>query len=177
MNLLKSDLAVLLAAYGDDGTGYLQRFLELFAVVDDPFDRDEMRGHVTASALIVNETRDRTLLIHHRKLDRWLQPGGHVEAEHDNSMLEAALREAREETGLGSLIPANSAIHDLDIHTIPARGHVPRHDHYDVRFLFVAKESDSTARTEEVTDLAWFSLMEARALDTDGTIRRLIEKL
>lgn len=177
MTLLKSDLAVLLAAYGDDGTGFLPRFLELLATVEDPFDRAEVRGHVTASALVVDATREHTLMIRHRKLGRWLQPGGHIEPDHDTSVLDAALREAREETGIATLVPATSAIHDLDIHTIPARGDMPAHDHYDVRFVIVADRADVARSSEEIDDIAWLTIAEAASLDTDGTLRRMLERL
>lgn len=176
---LSRDLRRLLARYDASRPGELAvvaRFVELLATVPDPFDREEARGHVTASALIVNAARDRTLLIHHRKLGRWLQPGGHVEPATDASILDAALREAREETGLSSLRSAGDEAFDLDVHIIPARGAMPAHPHHDVRFLFVADEAEA-ASSSEVEAIRWFPFAEAMAADTDGTIVQMLVKV
>ncbi len=90
-------------------------------------------GHVTASVFMVNESYTQSLMIFHAKFDRWLQPGGHVEAE-DPTMLDAALREGAEETGL-HLSPDSLSFFDLDIHAIPPRKTDPAHEHFDFRFL------------------------------------------
>ncbi len=90
----------------------------------DCFERSCQVGHITGSAWIVNRAGDRVLLTHHRKLGRWLQPGGHSDGDPDT--LEVALREAREESGL-DVRALDEAIFDLDVHLIPARGHEPAH--------------------------------------------------
>src|SRR5690349_17079955 len=82
-------------------------------------------GHLTASAWIVDAARRRTLLTHHRKLDRWLQLGGHVDGDPD--LAASALREAREESGLTRLAVVSTEFFDLDRHRIPARGEEPEH--------------------------------------------------
>lgn len=176
---LSRDLRRHLALYDAAQPGELAvvaRFVELLGTVPDPFDRNEPRGHVTASALIVNATRDRTLLIHHRKLGRWLQPGGHVESAMDASMMDAAMREAREETGLASLRIDGESPLDLDVHVIPARGAMPAHAHHDVRFLFLADEAE-TPRSDEPEDIRWFDFEAAMAVDTDGTIVQMLRKV
>ena len=89
----------------------------------DCFQRSCRDGHITGSAWIVNTTRERVLLTHHRKLGRWLQPGGHSDGDADT--LEVALREAQEESGL-DVRALDEAIFDLDIHLIPSRGGEPR---------------------------------------------------
>ena len=132
------------------------------------FDRSLLTGHITGSAWIVDPTRHQVLLIHHRKLDRWLQPGGHADGDPDVAAV--ALREAQEETGLLSLrlvAPSESApldasqtmpIFDVDIHTIPARNDVPEHLHYDIRFLLEANPDEPFGFSEEIKNIHWFSL-------------------
>jgi 8-oxo-dGTP pyrophosphatase MutT (NUDIX family) len=124
------------------------------------FFRDHLPGHVTGSAWIIDSTRSWTLLTHHAKLNRWLQPGGHADGEED--IIHVALREAVEETGLRSLRIAGQFIFDLDIHSIPARNDFPEHLHYDVRILMEADRSEVFTITEESNELAWVPLQEVR---------------
>src|SRR5262245_7885037 len=99
-----------------------ERMLALADANGDPFRRDHFApGHFTASAFILAPAGDALLLVHHAKLDRWLQPGGHVEAD-DVDLLAAARREALEEVGLADLPCEVEGPFDLDVHTIPARG-------------------------------------------------------
>src|SRR3954471_11521401 len=93
------------------------------------FHRDHLPGHVTGSAWIVDEKREFTLLTHHAKLNKWLQPGGHADGDED--IVRVSHREATEESGLTSLQLISPAIFDLDIHTIPQRKDFPEHLHYD----------------------------------------------
>ncbi len=102
-------------------------------------------GHLTGAAVVIDPTTGRTLLIHHAKLDRWLQPGGHADG--DGNLAAVAWREASEETGLGDLRVVTPAIH-LDIHEIPARGDESAHLHLDLRFCVVA-EGDLTPRPND----------------------------
>src|SRR5258708_35124153 len=108
-----------------------QRMLELLDTRADGFRRDAFPAHFTGSALVVSADGRQALLHHHRKLDRWLQFGGHCDGEED--FLKGAAREAREESGIEGLILASARPFDLDIHEIPAHGSEPAHFHYDVR--------------------------------------------
>ena len=99
------------------------QFLELLSDPHDPFLRQRLAGHFTGSAWVVSADGARTLLTHHRKLDRWLQPGGHADGDVD--LAGVALREAQEETGVAGLRLEDGAIFDLDRHWIPMRGQVP----------------------------------------------------
>ena len=122
----------------------------------DCFDRSLLVGHVTGSAWIVSPDRQQVLLIHHRKLDRWLQPGGHADGDPDVAAV--ALREAQEETGLASLRLVAGRIFDVDIHGIPARKEVPAHLHYDIRFLLEADPNETFGFSDEIKNIQWFSL-------------------
>ena len=136
-----------------------------------PFSRDEHVAHFTASALVVDEARTRTALVHHRKLGIWVQPGGHLDPA-DVSIGRAALREVREETGIdGTLGPL---VH-LDIHEIPARPDMPAHLHLDVRFVVVAP-GDELQLSDESTDLRWYTLDEAAQVG-DASVARLVASL
>ncbi len=116
------------------------------------------------------------LLVRHRKLARWLQPGGHSDPS-DATTLATALREAREETGLSGLTPLLFARPlDVDVHDIPARPDEPAHLHYDVRYLATSPEEAGPGDALEVSDVGWFSLDEALALGVDASVARALRK-
>jgi 8-oxo-dGTP pyrophosphatase MutT (NUDIX family) len=133
-------------------------------------------GHITASAFIIDPHSQKLLLHHHRRLDRWLQMGGHLD--HGESAREAALREAREESGLQLITPASEEIFDVDVHTIPSGKSEPDHIHYDLRFLFTASTNDPLARAEEESlDLKWFDYDEAERAMNEEASSRVIRKI
>ncbi|RYC66386.1 MULTISPECIES: NUDIX hydrolase [Spirosoma] len=150
------------------------------------FERSLPDGHITGSAWVVEQKAgqgqpaiSRVVLIHHRKLDRWLQPGGHADGDPDVAAV--ALREAQEETGLNNLklvghADGSPAIFDVDIHTIPARGDVPEHLHYDIRFLVEADPEEAFRANHETKDIQWFSLEKAESLTKDASIFRMLRK-
>lgn len=140
----------------------------------DPYRRERLQGHFTASAWLVGSDGRRALLTHHRKLDRWLQPGGHADGDRD--LARAALREAEEESGLRDLV-VEPELFDLDRHWIPARGVEPGHWHYDARFVVRATGSEDFVVGEESHDLAWREV-EAIAHDpaSDASLRRMAGK-
>jgi len=140
----------------------------------DPFARTLAVGHLTASAWIVDAARTRALLTHHRKLGRWLQLGGHADGDPD--LRRAALREAREESGLRSLRFACDRIYDLDIHRIPARPGEPAHDHYDVRFAFEADPGEPLVVSAESKEVAWVRLTALAEYGADESLLRLARK-
>jgi 8-oxo-dGTP pyrophosphatase MutT (NUDIX family) len=134
-------------------------------------------GHFTASAFVLSPDRRELILIHHKKLGIWVQPGGHVDAT-DPDLESAARREVGEEVGLHELEPLSEAgaLFDVDIHAIPARKDEPAHEHFDVRFAFVAR-SRAFARSEEVADARWVPLDEVDAVTNDRSVLRAVEKL
>ena len=140
----------------------------------DCCERTCLEGHFTGSAWLVSADGERALLLHHRKLDRWLQPGGHADG--DGDLAAVALREAQEETGLPGL-RIEPEVFDLDRHRIPARGAEPEHWHYDVRFVVRAGGNEAFVVSEESHALAWRSIAEiANDPTMDESVRRLARK-
>jgi len=136
-------------------------------------------GHFTASAFVLSPERSELVLIHHKKLGIWVQPGGHVEAA-DADLASAARREVMEEVGLSELEQLSTSdgltLFDVDIHLIPARKAEPAHEHFDVRFAYVAKTRD-LVHSEEVTDLRWVPLSAVAQMGTDDSVLRALNKL
>lgn len=155
---------------------YLQRFpaeaaglaalqAQLAEDAGDPFSRANMRGHITTSAFVLDPSLSHTLLIHHRVIGRWLQPGGHHEAGQD--LWDSALREVREETGARQLAAhphwGQALPLDIDTHAIaanPAKGEAA-HWHHDYAYLVIAPMTQALeADLLETRGVAW------QALDT-----------
>jgi 8-oxo-dGTP pyrophosphatase MutT (NUDIX family) len=171
-------LLQLLAAYRpfDDADDAAARRIAAFVDANpDCFQRSLEQGHVTGSALVVDATRRRVLLTHHRKLDRWLQLGGHCDGDVD--VLGVAVREALEESGLSQVRPLSGAIFDCDVHAIPARAEEPEHFHYDVRFLLEADATEPLVISSESRDLAWVDVERVGDLESDDSLLRMVRKL
>ena len=149
----------------------LRRFVEA-----EPrcFERSLESGHVTGSAWIVCPSRRRVLLTHHRKLELWLQLGGHCDGDAD--VCAVALREAHEESGLDVLRLLHGGIFDVDVHEIPARPGEPAHFHYDVRFLLEADPKAPLIVSVESRALAWVELGRVPSLSTDASVMRMAAK-
>lgn len=140
----------------------------------DPYTRARLAGHFTGSAWVVDASGMRTLLTHHRKLDRWLQPGGHADGERD--LRAVALKEAEEETGLRGLV-VEGDLFDLDRHWIPARRDVPGHWHFDARYVVRATAGEDFVVGDESHALAWRGIAAIAADDAmDPSLRRMARK-
>jgi 8-oxo-dGTP pyrophosphatase MutT (NUDIX family) len=131
-------------------------------------------GHLTGSAWIVDRPRRRVLLTHHRKLDRWLQLGGHADGDAD--LLAVALREAQEESGLASIRVLSPELFDVDLHTIPARREEPAHLHHDLRFLLEADGDEPLVISAESKDLAWVEIDRLAEYSTEESLLRMARK-
>lgn len=142
--------------------------------VGDPYGRDPREDHVTGSGFVVSPCRSFTLLMHHAKLDRWLQPGGHCDGDPD--VAGVAAREVFEETGLRARL-LSRRLFDIDIHEIPARGDAPAHFHYDLRFLFEADPANPLLGNEESHDLRWVALQDLPRYAPQRSVCVLREKL
>jgi 8-oxo-dGTP pyrophosphatase MutT (NUDIX family) len=144
----------------------------------DPFDRRIAEGHLTGSAITVSADGARVLLLHHRKLERWLQPGGHADPG-ECSGEAVALRETLEETGILGLAlhPTAARPFDVDVHAIPARGEEPAHAHLDLRYLVVAPaDAIVTPALAELHEIRWVEWEGVPALRPDHGLRRALAK-
>lgn len=142
---------------------------------EDCFKRELLEGHVTGSAWIVDKTHQNVLLIHHKKLNQWFQPGGHCDG--DSDVLNVALKEANEETGLLDILLLSQQIYDIDIHLIPQRKDVPAHYHYDVRFIFEGDKNQELIISEESNDLAWISIEKMAEFNNSESMLRMARKV
>jgi len=163
---------------GTEEEAHLAAIVAFVGAHANPFDRLIPEGHLTASAFVLSPDGGRVLLLHHRKLGRWLQPGGHAEAG-ESAGEDIALREAREETGIAalSLFPAAPRPLDLDVHAIPAHGRDPAHLHLDLRYVVIAPEDATLIRSaNETNSLRWFGWDELGPLGLDGGLHRGLAK-
>lgn len=149
---------------------FMLKLLELEG--ENAFFRTCKVGHFTASSWLTNSTNDKFLLMHHRKLNRWLQPGGHCDGNLD--VLAVAIKEAQEETGIKDIVAVSGGVFDLDIHFIPKKKEDHTHLHFDVRFLLQA-QNDHLDPNHESLDIRWFSKNEDPLL-SDGAMRRMYKK-
>jgi 8-oxo-dGTP pyrophosphatase MutT (NUDIX family) len=153
----------------------VEMFSDFLASAASVFERTHGIGHFTGSAWVVSADGRRVLLTHHRKLDLWLQPGGHADGDAD--LAQVALREADEETGVPGLRLEDGEIFDLDRHRIPARKTDPEHWHYDVRYVVRAGADERFVVSEESHALAWRDVRElAEDESADASVRRMAQK-
>ena len=166
-------------------TDVVDRIVALVEAHADCFERTCRPGHITGAAWILSADRRRCLLTHHRKLDRWLQLGGHADGQ--TLVEEVALREAREESGMtgfeilpiaGALLPL-----DIDVHLIPARydaaGNLVEdaHEHHDLRFLLVAHAGQQEVASDESHEIRWFTHDEVLRLTSEESVLRMLYKV
>jgi 8-oxo-dGTP pyrophosphatase MutT (NUDIX family) len=147
------------------------RILRFIDAHPDALHRTCTEGHLTASAAVIDRQRGAALLVLHRKLQRWLQPGGHADGDED--LARVALREASEETGIEGLEVLGTAI-DVDVHEIPPFGADPAHLHLDVRFLVIAPDGSKPQLNDEVDAFRWVTAAEIEGLGLDESTQRLL---
>jgi 8-oxo-dGTP pyrophosphatase MutT (NUDIX family) len=155
-----------------------ERILEFVLRHEHPFDRGIAEGHLTGSAITVSADGSSVLLLHHRKLDRWLQPGGHGDPG-ETAGEQVALREAFEESGIAGLALHSRASRplDVDVHDIPARGSEAAHEHLDLRYLVIAPEGATVAPDlAELHEIRWVRWEDVEALGPDNGLRRALGK-
>lgn len=156
--------------------GYVNRIRRFVKQHENCFDRLQWPGHITGSAWVINPTRDKVLLMHHRKHNQWFQFGGHADG--DSNIIRVALRETQEETGLPpeaiKLISYN--LFDVDIHTIHATDSGPEHAHYDIRFLVEIDDSIPVPGNTESHQVLWVPLEEVTRFNNNLSTCRMLEK-
>jgi len=166
-----------LRRYGDRFPGEaatVERFIAFVSENEDCFKRSLAEGHVTGSAWVVDQGGTKVLLTHHRKLDRWLQLGGHADGNPD--ILAVALREIEEESGLTHVEPLGGEIFDVDIHLIPERGTEGAHFHYDVRFAVRNLGDESYVVSDESHDLGWITIENLDEVTVEESMLRMARK-
>ena len=154
---------------------FIPVFNDLLTNYKNCFSRSLAYGHVTGSGWVINSDYSKSLLVHHKKLNKWLQPGGHADGNED--VRQVAMNEVTEETGLSSFISITESFFDVDIHLIPKHNLIPAHYHFDFRFLFVADEKDNILVSAESNDVKWFKLDEIeRMKNANPSLSRMILK-
>lgn len=173
-NALLAQLEAYRSDYAEEMV-FSKRFIELIENHETCFERSLLKGHITGSAWIVDNSLDFAFMTHHAKLNRWLQPGGHADG--DESVARVALKEALEETGMEELKLYSTEIFDLDIHVIPERKGIPEHEHFDIRFIIKVDRNTPFEISNESNELAWLSLKKvAEQTDENKSILRMVEK-
>ena len=161
-----ADLATLRRAY-----------LDHLVAHDEPMSRDGLPHHFTTGGFVFDPELQRVALVMHRKARLWLQPGGHFEVG-DRSVIDAALREIREETGL-EVRAEQAQLVDLHHHELSAAFGRCR-SHLDIRVAVVLDESAPIVVSEESDDAAWWpvdALPEPTDPDLPATISRIRDLL
>ncbi|MBN2478880.1 MAG: NUDIX hydrolase [Parachlamydiales bacterium] len=132
---------------------YKERMLDFIIKNENCFERSLISGHITASAWLLNKNKSHSLLMHHTKLNIWVQLGGHCDG--DFNPLLVSIKEASEESGLSSIVPVQKEIFDIDIHMIPENKYQKSHYHYDVRFLLKVEKDEEIQSNHESRELRW----------------------
>lgn len=128
------------------------RFLS-FLCNENAYERSNLEGHITCSCWLINKDGTKAVLLKHKKLNMWLQPGGHADG--DKNTLFVAIKEAKEETNIHNIEAVSEDIFDLDIHKIPEHKGVPEHYHYDVRYLLRVTSDEKGFISDESEDILW----------------------
>lgn len=159
-----------------DEAGFVARARAFVETNADCFHRDHWPAHVTGSAWVVSPDRSRVLMMHHRKLGQWFQPGGHADGDAD--ILRVALRETAEETGLETrqVRLLHMEVFDVDVHSIAASEHDPRHEHIDIRFLVEIDDSLPVPGNDESHEVLWVRLNEVSTYNNNRSTWRMTEK-
>jgi 8-oxo-dGTP pyrophosphatase MutT (NUDIX family) len=154
----------------------LERTLALLKNSSNPFSRRSFDpGHITASGIVLSADDREILLVFHRRLRRWLQPGGHVEPE-DRDLRASAEREVLEETGVELDARLTPVVVGVDVHNIPARTpDEPPHLHHDVVFRFSAK-ANARPVPEPGRDVVWCAIGELDRYEVDEPLRRSVTR-
>lgn len=160
------------AEFGQDDE--VRQILAFMAEADNLFGRDSQGGHITCGAWILDPSLSKVILVRHRRLDRWIQPGGHIEI--GETPFAGALREAEEETGIEDLVPWKNKLFNLSVHLFPQGKDGPAHFHYDFRYLFIATGSSRIQATDETDGVVWVPLSRIADYTDEATILEMAEK-
>ncbi|MFT5471131.1 MAG: 8-oxo-dGTP pyrophosphatase MutT (NUDIX family) [Verrucomicrobiales bacterium] len=171
---LLSQLDQYSKTWTDENSGTTEPFRAFVQANEGCFERSLEIGHITGSAWVVDASGERVLLTHHRKLDRWLQLGGHADG--DSDVFRVAVREAEEESGLRDFELVSTKIFDLDVHPIPARKNEAEHQHFDVRIALRYTGDKAFVVSDESHDLAWVPVCELETVTNEESMLRMARK-
>ena len=173
----KANLTKLVKNYPTNDS-HKERILEFLIKNEDFWTKNNKSGQITASCWVVNKERTKALMTHHKKLNRWLQIGGHLETE-DHFIVDACLRELKEESGLTRFRLLQDSIFDLDVHHIPeSKKGVPAHVHYDIRMIFEADEEEAiNFDKEESNEMVWMNFKDINQLKDESIVRMAIKSI
>jgi 8-oxo-dGTP pyrophosphatase MutT (NUDIX family) len=169
LNLLKSYQPTAI-----DEIAYKKQIIEFIEQNEDCFERTHPKGHLTASAWLLNNNKSKVLLTHHAKLGTWVQLGGHCDG--DSNVLAVAIKEAQEESGIDEIVPLSNEIFDIDVHLVPANAKDAAHHHYDIRFLLQVLGNETFKVSEESKDLMWVDKELVKLPTNERSITRMFEK-
>lgn len=172
----RNSLLVLLDRYEpwQEEVRYKDDMIAFIKQHPDCFERSLTVGHITASAWLLNKDATQALLMHHAKLNRWFQLGGHCDG--DSDVLQVAIKEAQEESGIADIVPVSTDIFDIDIHLIPANAKEAAHYHYDVRFLLQVMGDQQIVQNSESKELRWIGKDSSSLPTREGSVARMHEK-
>ena len=173
----RDSLLALLTAYTpEDGieNEMYHATIDFIKKYPDCFERTLEIGHVTASGWVISPDAKSVLLMHHQKLGRWFQPGGHCDGDPDTEQV--ARKEVAEETGITDLDLIKRGIFDVDIHLIPERKGLPAHNHYDIRYVFRAAPEQDILVNDESLDVQWIAIENVSKYNDSESIMRMVRK-
>lgn len=151
-----------------------QQMLQFLESHPNCFERTCIPGHFTASSWLLNKDGSQALLLLHKKLEEWLQPGGHCDGDPD--VLRIAIKEAQEESSIMDIQPISESIFDIDVHLIPPHSFDPKHYHYDVRFLLQVQSDEPLVCSPESHALRWFDKDKTALPSQNRSLMRMFEK-
>ncbi len=154
--------------------GYKATIIDFLDQYPNAFERSLEVGHITASAWLVNKDNTKALLTHHRKLNMWVQLGGHCDGNTD--ALAVAIQEAQEESGILGIKPVKYGVFDIDVHLIPESKKEKAHYHYDIRFLLQVIGDEDFVVSHESHDLAWFDRDRNNLPTSERSVVRMFDK-
>ena len=151
-----------------------KQIVDFITTYEDCFERSLLIGHITCSGWLLNKEKTKALLMHHTKLNIWVQLGGHCDGESD--VFSVAKKELQEESGIIGIEKIYSEIFDIDVHTVPARPNEPEHIHYDIRFLFKVTSKEKIIQNKESKELRWISKDSSELPTRQRSVTRMFDK-
>jgi 8-oxo-dGTP pyrophosphatase MutT (NUDIX family) len=151
-----------------------ERMLDFLDEHEDAFERSLEVSHFTASAWLLSRDLSKVLLMNHAKLNMWIQLGGHADG--DTDLLEVAIKEAQEESGITDIEPVMCDIFDIGIHTVPAYVNEPAHEHFDVRFILRVASDEQPIQNRESKELRWVGKDRSQLPTNQPSVVRMFDK-